>query len=397
MLSRLRMWWEQVPTSNPVERRQAGYFQLFLVGWIVLATIGLPVSLLLSMGGGGDAGAQPPPEAIPPIIFVFIWLLYLGLLLFWLSPVVALVLLRRGRFKGAVTLAVWGLLLGHTLGTYLIGVSDPSVLVVYQLPLVLAGLLGGRRLLLTVSGYSILYVLLVGFLQSQTPPLAGFFSAAAMYAAMGIEIPPASVAQPLGFFIAVTLLNTLLLDRFSGALRSALSAALEREEELRTIRGTLEATVGERTAELGAALEEAQRRAEQQASLLDEIELQRGLIRDLSVPVIPISASTLVMPLVGSLDSARLQQIQEQGLRAIERTSARVLVLDVTGVPIVDSHVAQGLLNVVQACRLLGARTMLVGIRPEVAQAMVSVGIDMRAVRTYADLQSALGQLAAAG
>jgi rsbT co-antagonist protein RsbR len=104
-----------------------------------------------------------------------------------------------------------------------------------------------------------------------------------------------------------------------------------------------------------------------------------------------------VLPLVGSLDSARLQQLQEQSLQAIERTSARTLVLDVTGVPIVDSQVAQGLLNVVRACRLLGAQTILVGIRPEVAQAMVSVGIDMQAVRTFSDLQSALGQLGNAG
>lgn len=397
MIERLRLWGEQIPVSNPIERRQAGYFQVFLLGWILLATIGIPASLFLSMGGGGDAAAMPPAEEMPPIFFAFFWLLLLGILMFWLAPVIALVLLRRGRFNRAVSMAAWGLLFGHTLGTFLIGMTDPSVLVVYQLPIVLAGLLGGRRLLLTISGYSILYVSLVAFLQSQTPPMAGFFSVAAMYVAMGIEVPPSSIGQPLGFFIAVTLLNTTLLDRFSGALRTALGEALEREHELQVIRSSLEATVSERTAELAAALQEEQRRSEEQASLLEEIELQRGLIRDLSVPVIPISSSTLVMPLVGSLDSARLQQIQEQSLQAVERTSARTLVLDVTGVPIVDSQVAQGLLNVVQACRLLGARTILVGIRPEVAQAMVSVGIDLSAVRTFATLQSALGQLAPAG
>lgn len=395
MTSSLRGWWGRIPGLNPVQQRQASYFQLFLFGWIILATIGVPGSLLLSMGA--DPSAQPPLEALPPIFFVFIWLLFFGILMFWLAPVIALVLLRRGRFNGAVNMAAWGLLLGHTFGTYLIGVADPSVLVVYQLPIVLAGLLGGRRLLLSVSGYSILYVILVAFLQSQTPPLAGFFSTSAMYAAMGIAAPPPNLAQPLGFFVAVTLLNTLLLDRFSGALRGALDAAIERESELQAIRGSLEATVSERTAELAAALQEAQRRSDEQAGLLEEIELQRGLIRDLSVPVIPINARTLVMPLVGSLDSARLQQIQEQSLQAIERTSARTLVLDVTGVPIVDSQVAQGLLSVVSACQLLGARAILVGIRPEVAQAMVSVGIDMRSVRTFADLQSALGQLAPAG
>jgi anti-anti-sigma regulatory factor len=75
------------------------------------------------------------------------------------------------------------------------------------------------------------------------------------------------------------------------------------------------------------------------------------------------------MPLVGELDDARLRLIQEQALHALEHSSACYLVLDITGVPIIDSQVAQGLLAVVQAGRLLGAEVMLVGIRPEVAQA----------------------------
>jgi rsbT co-antagonist protein RsbR len=223
--------------------------------------------------------------------------------------------------------------------------------------------------------------------------MAGFFSAAAMVEAMGGTPAPLNLGQPMGFFVAVTLLNTLLLDRFSTALRNALSQALEREHELEATRASLEATVSERTAELATALEETRRRADDQARLLVEIEEQRGMIRELSVPVIPVSARTLVLPLVGSLDTTRLRQLQEQSLQAIERTSARTLVLDVTGVPIVDSQVAQGLLNVVYACRLLGAQTILVGIRPEVAQAMVSVGIDMQAVHTFSDLQSALSRL----
>ena len=70
-------------------------------------------------------------------------------------------------------------------------------------------------------------------------------------------------------------------------------------------------------------------------------------------------------------------------------------MLDITGVPVIDSQVAQSLLAVVQATRLLGARVLLVGIRPEVAQAVVGLGLELSGLATYRDLQSALGSMAA--
>jgi rsbT co-antagonist protein RsbR len=116
------------------------------------------------------------------------------------------------------------------------------------------------------------------------------------------------------------------------------------------------------------------------------------VIKDLAVPVIPISATTLVMPLVGALDTTRLRQVQEQSLQALNRTSARTLIFDITGVPVVDSQVAQGLLMTVRAARLLGAQVTLVGIRPEVAQSIVGLGLDLSDVSTFSDLQSALSR-----
>lgn len=77
-----------------------------------------------------------------------------------------------------------------------------------------------------------------------------------------------------------------------------------------------------------------------QRQLLDELEAQRHTIRELSVPVLPINADTLVMPLVGTLDTARLRQIQEQALGQLSTTRARRLLLDITGVPVVDTQVA---------------------------------------------------------
>lgn len=202
---------------------------------------------------------------------------------------------------------------------------------------------------------------------------------------------------------SVLLLSVVALMSFLGAksTSSALNLAQDARQQAETAAQTLshvnvrlEATVAERTAALQMALQDVQARADAQARLLDEVQQQRILLRELSVPVIPISASTLIMPLVGALDSTRLQQIQEQALRALEHTSARYLVLDITGVPIVDSQVAQGLLSVVQAARLLGAQVLLVGIRPEVAQAIVGLGLDLRDIYTTSDLQSALSHIA---
>jgi rsbT co-antagonist protein RsbR len=231
----------------------------------------------------------------------------------------------------------------------------------------------------------------VTFLESLSPPLAGFF-AAVPNANGEITSPLAGqfVELTVGFFVGVTILLTVLLDRFGGALRDALATSLEREDELKNIRASLEQTISERTAALQAALSDVQARAEEQARLIEENEYQRATIKDLTVPVIPISADTLVMPLVGALDSTRLRQLQEQSLQALERTSARTLVFDITGVPVVDTQVAQGLLMTVRAARLLGAHVILVGIRPEVAQAIVGLGLDLSDVSTFSDLQSAL-------
>jgi anti-anti-sigma factor len=164
---------------------------------------------------------------------------------------------------------------------------------------------------------------------------------------------------------------------------------------LRHLLVDLEQQVADRTAALETALNEVQARVIEQERLLAENIRQREMIRGLSVPVLPISSHTLVMPLVGELDNARLRLVQEQALQALAHSSARHLVLDITGIPIVDSQIAQGLLEVVQAARLLGAKVVLVGIRPEVAQTIVGLGIDLQGTRTFSDLQTALGFIAA--
>jgi CHASE3 domain sensor protein/anti-anti-sigma regulatory factor len=132
------------------------------------------------------------------------------------------------------------------------------------------------------------------------------------------------------------------------------------------------------------------------AEQLDVIDQQQTMIRDMSVPVLPLLASTLVMPLVGALDSQRLALMQEQALQALQRSSARQLILDITGVPIVDTQVALGLTQLVQAAQLLGTRVSIVGIRPEVAQALVGLGISLPNIKTFSTLQLGVAQALAA-
>jgi rsbT co-antagonist protein RsbR len=388
MKRRFLRWLDNTPLTNPVERRQAGVFQWVLIIWIFFTTLlNLFIVFLPPPNNTGPALAP-----LPPIFLVSIALLQIAGILLWLAPVTALVL-RRGRFNLSVIASTFGLLLSHTIATYILGITNPSVLIVFQIPIALAGLLAGRRLLLTVSGLCIAIVLVVTFLESFSPPLAGFF--AAMPNANGEITSPLAgsvIGLTVGFFIGVTILLTVLLNRFGGALRDALATSLERENDLTRMRASLEQTVNERTSALQVALDDVQSRAAAQARLLEEIEDQRATIKDLAVPVIPISATTLVMPLVGALDTTRLRQLQEQSLHALERTSAHTLIFDITGVPIVDSQVAQGLLITVQAARLLGAHVTLVGIRPEVAQAIVGLGLDLSDVSTFSDLQSALSR-----
>ncbi|MCS6940701.1 MAG: cache domain-containing protein [Roseiflexus sp.] len=157
---------------------------------------------------------------------------------------------------------------------------------------------------------------------------------------------------------------------------------------------TLEQRVAQRTADLQEALAEVETRAREQARLLEEIAQQRQVIRELSVPVLPVTNDALVMPLVGAIDTERLADIQDRALHALQRSRARYLLVDITGVPVVDSQVAQGLIAIASMCRLLGAEMVLIGIRPEVAQTIVGLGLNLSSLHTAVDLQTVLRDLA---
>ncbi|MBA3468465.1 MAG: STAS domain-containing protein, partial [Herpetosiphonaceae bacterium] len=109
-----------------------------------------------------------------------------------------------------------------------------------------------------------------------------------------------------------------------------------------------------------------------------------------SVPVLPLDRGLLVIPVIGTLDRERLDDLRRQALGGIETYAAEQVLLDITGVPMLDRAVAESLLGTIQAARLLGAEVTLVGVRPEVAEALVSLNIDTRAFQSYSSLLMAL-------
>lgn len=117
---------------------------------------------------------------------------------------------------------------------------------------------------------------------------------------------------------------------------------------------------------------------------------QTDEITEISTPVIRVWDGILALPIIGTLDSARTQVVMENLLQEIVETGSSIAILDISGVPAVDSLVAQHLIKTVSATRLMGAECIISGIRPEIAQTIVHLGIDLSNIITKATLASAL-------
>lgn len=120
------------------------------------------------------------------------------------------------------------------------------------------------------------------------------------------------------------------------------------------------------------------------------IDSQKQLLKELSTPVIPILDRVIIMPIIGSIDSSRAQDMTRALLAGISANRARYVVLDVTGVPVVDTGVAQHLSRTIQAARLKGAQTIVTGISDSIAETIVDLGMDWHDIETQRDLQTGL-------
>ncbi len=138
-------------------------------------------------------------------------------------------------------------------------------------------------------------------------------------------------------------------------------------------------------------LREQYRQEAERATLQQQIiDAQRDALRELSTPLIPITDDVLIMPLIGRVDSQRAQMIMEALLEGVAQHQADLVILDITGVSVVDTQVAQAFIQAAQAVRLLGAQVMMTGIQPQIAQTLVHLGVDLGGIQTQSSLQAGI-------
>lgn len=286
----------------------------------------------------------------------------------------------------------------------------------------------GKKGLVTIGGYLLIILTTLGALSGEvlnsTSPFSVFYLVLAILLA-SILLKPYQIWVILGLCLAgmfgisqlmppetrsggnfnpafahlTMLLFVSAFISFIGAqsLASALTDANEARrraeaanQQLAELNNALEQRVAERTAALQRLSEEQQATL---AHLEESIAAQRNLqqtIASLSVPVIPVRDDTIVIPLVGAVTSELLAHFNSTALDATERYGARTLIIDLTGIALLDTQAAATIVQTATAARLLGAETTLVGIRPEVAQTLVSLGASFTGIRTAATLQTAL-------
>ncbi len=180
---------------------------------------------------------------------------------------------------------------------------------------------------------------------------------------------------------------------FLQAVANVLAAAIQRkqaEEEIARTHAELEMRVQERTAQLERAKAVLEAEIAERLRAEQEITRQQEAIRALSTPVLQVRERLLIVPMIGAIDQARARQMTGQLLQAIRSHRAKVVVIDITGVPSMDAGVANHLDQTVKAARLLVAAVILTGISREIAQTLVAIEVDLSKMKTMGDLQSGI-------
>ena len=173
------------------------------------------------------------------------------------------------------------------------------------------------------------------------------------------------------------------IGQLARAFSQMITALQSREQQYQEQVAAVQRLNADLDARVAARTQELQTLVDTQQHLLTQI-------REMAIPVVPIQAGVIAIPLIGNLDSQRMGQLLQNVLAGIESRRAHFVALDITGVPIVDTHVAAARVQTAESARLLGATTALVGIRPEVAQSLVQLGVDLSSLKTYPTLQEAL-------
>ena len=190
---------------------------------------------------------------------------------------------------------------------------------------------------------------------------------------------PVGVARPAGLHAARDRDVRLLAE--AAAVRRTRRARRDADDPGRALRETSQHDCLDR---LGLFTTEMYQKAREEVIIRQQQEML-----ELSTPVVKLWDGILALPLIGTLDSARTQVVMESLLQRIVDTGPAIAIIDITGVPTVDTLVAQHLLKTVAAARLMGADCIISGIRPQIAQTIVHLGVDLNAVITKATLADA--------
>ncbi len=344
--SQFRRWMADIPLADPLKREQAATLQSLVFVLIAASLIGAPLSL---------SATSQVDRVVGIVSSLANVLLLIG----------AAVVLRRGQFSAAVALVIVSTILFAALNMVPTGLEGSrAVFTALTIPIVLAGLLGGRRLLVFASALTMILVIGIAVLGSIAPTLVG-------YSHQTYDPRLTSVV-----YVILAIVLTVLIDRFGRALQTALTQARTRAHELDALRMSLEQQVSERTAALQATV--------------DQLSASQTTITLLGAPVLPVLPGVLVAPLIGLFDSARAAVLSQKILAAIANQHAETVIFDITGVEVVDQRIIAELLQLAGAVRLLGAEPVIVGVRPDVAIALVDQEIDLTAQRIYPNLQEAV-------
>jgi anti-anti-sigma regulatory factor len=303
-----------------------------------------------------------------------------SIVLMIIPPVyIGLIILVR---KGFVNLAAYGVLatvFGALLSTSLTSgevVAEPFFL---SLAVITAGLIMRPAGVLITTALCFVMSFWLWWMMNQSGGIKLTTNGAAIYGALLCIF-----ACIYGVINAYTTRRTLI------QINDARELAETARQEAESAKNQLELRVAERTSELRASLTAQEQQSQQLAEALRAQEQLASQLLDLSIPVIPFRKDALIVPLIGAIDSTRANELIYRVLSQIERHHAQTIILDITGVPLIDTHIAATLIQTAQAARLLGARPVLVGIRPEVAFSLVGLGVDLNLFRSAATLQQAL-------
>lgn len=357
-------WQARLELRDPVEQQQGMLLQRFLLIMTATSMLGLAFFLALALR--------------EPYVIIFAMICLFGMF----SMGTALVILRGGRFQTSITIVSVGLITLFAIAGLSLDFEHGSpYLITYLLPLSFVGLLGKRSTLLACYLLTALTIILV----AMQPRIVG--------GSIRFFPTPLNDSLPVvGVFIMTTGVLCVLFYLFANSLRQVLITVLHRERDLHTLSVSLEQQVTNRTAALQQSLYTVEQREQHLADTLGKLQMSQETIRSLSAPIIPVLSGVLVVPLIGALDNSHIERLTYNLLEEVQRSHIRAVIFDLTGILLIDTHIAQKLVQAIKALRLLGADVLVVGIRPEVAQTVVALHIELGVSGTYADLRDAVEQ-----